>query len=95
MGQKKTGNPLKSFTLWYILLGVTIVFLNLRGQYSKWIMMLHLNPVLVFLYGMEDCREYIGSIPGLWHFLSIATMTGYGLLLDGCKHLIKFINANW
>ena len=95
MGQKKTGKPLRSFTLWYILMGAAIVFLNLKGKDSKWILMLHLNPILVFLYGNEGCREWIGSTPGLWHFLSLLTMTGYGIMLDDLKALIKFINSHW
>ena len=95
MGQKKTGNPLKSFTLWFVLLGAVIVWMNLKGHDSKSIVMIHLNPILSFLCGVREYREVIGAISGAWHFLSLMTITGYGMVLDGFRALLQFINKQW
>lgn len=95
MAQKKTGKPLRSFSFWFAVLGTAIVFLNLKGQDSKSIIMICLNPALAFLCGIEDCRDSIKAIPGAWHMLSMATMTAYGVLLDGFMALIRFINIHW
>ena len=51
--------------------------------------------MLSFLCGVREYREVIGAISGAWHFLSLMTITGYGMVLDGFRALLQFINKQW
>lgn len=79
---------IKSFTFWFVILGVAIIIFNLLKFDDMNIIMIGLNPILNLLSSSELCED-IASIPYLWHILSFVTMTAYGLALDGIKHLIK------
>ena len=78
----------KSFTFWFVIVGIVGIVLNLVGA-DDIRLFVGLNPILNVLSSSKTCREYINTIPYLWHILSIITMAGYGLVLDGVKALIK------
>lgn len=77
---------IKSFTFWFVILGVAVVTLNILNLDDMNILMIGLNPILNLL---SSSRLDIAAIPYLWHILSLLTMAAYGLALDGIKHLIK------
>ena len=77
-----------SFTFWFVIVGIIGVALNLSGV-DDIRLFIGLNPVLNILSSSNKCCDYINSVPYLWHILSIITMTGYGLILDGIKVMIK------
>ena len=83
----------KSFTFWFVILGIVGIVLNLIGA-DDIRLFIGLNPILNVLSGSATCCDYINTIPYLWQILSIVTMIGYGLILDGIKILIKKQKSN-
>lgn len=81
-------NLVKSFTLWFVLAGIVGIVLNLVGI-DDIRLFIGLNPILNILSSSGTCRDFINTIPYLWYILSIITMAGYGLILDGLKTLTK------
>ena len=79
---------MKSFTFWFIILGVVVAIFNILKFDDMNILMIGLNPILNLLSSSEICAN-IAAIPYLWHILSLVTMAVYGLALDGIKYLIK------
>ncbi len=78
---------LKSFTFWFAVVGVIGIVLNLVGI-DDINLFIGFNPILNLLSSSEACNA-INSVPYLWHILSIVTMIGYGLAIDGIRALIK------
>lgn len=81
-------NMLKSFTFWFVVAGIVVVWYNLSGQDDKNIIMVGLNPILVALDN-PVCRSILNEIPYSWHLLSLASMTLYGILLDLIRRIIR------
>lgn len=79
----------KSFTFWFTLLGIIVVILNLLKLDDMNILMIGLNPLLNIFSSSKSCRDLINSVPYLWQILSIITMVGYGLIIDGIRRLLK------
>ena len=78
----------KSFTFYFIILGLIIVCLNLAGQDDKNILLIGLNPILLWLDN-PNLRPLINGVPYLWHILSIITMSLYGLIVDFVIALVR------
>jgi len=85
---------LKSFTFWFLALATIVVFYNFKGLDDYNLLMIGLNPALAFCSGIKELKNCIRQFPGLWHFLSLVTMTLYGLILDQLKPFIHFINSH-
>ena len=79
---------IKTFTFWFVVIGVAVVVLNILKLDDMNILMIGLNPILNLL---SSSLIDISSIPYLWHILSLVTMVAYGLALDGAKYLIKVL----
>ncbi len=78
---------LKSFAFWFAIVGIIGIVLNLVGI-DDIRLFIGLNPILNVLSSSNYC-DAINSIPYLWHILSIVTMIGYGLAIDGIRVLTK------
>lgn len=78
---------IKSFTFWFAIIGIIGIVLNLIGI-DNINLFIGFNPILNILSSSEICNA-INPIPYLWHILSIITMIGYGLIIDGVRALIK------
>lgn len=78
----------KTFTFWFVLLGIAVVLFNLLNYDDMNIVMIGLNPILNILSGSSLCTT-IADIPYLWHILSLVTMTLYGVVLDSLKAALK------
>ena len=83
---------LKSFAFWFAIVGIIGIVLNLVGI-DDIRLFIGLNPILNVL-SSSNCCDAINSIPYLWHILSIVTMIGYGLAIDGIRVLTKKDKAN-
>ena len=79
---------MKSFTFWFVVLGVAVVMLNVLHLDDMNILMIGLNPILNLLSSSALCAN-IAAAPYLWHGLSLVTMAAYGFVLDGIKYLVK------
>lgn len=79
---------IKTFTFWFVVLGMAVVVLNLMNLDDMNIIMIGLNPILNLLSGSDLC-DTIADVPYLWHILSLVTMVMYGLILDGLRVIIK------
>ena len=77
-----------SFTFWFVIVGIIGITLNLTGV-DDIRLFIGLNPMLNILSSSKKCCDYINTVPYLWHILSIVTMTGYGLILDWIRVIIK------
>ena len=82
----------KSFTFWFAVVGVIGIVLNLLGI-DDINLFIGFNPILNILSSSKVC-DAINSIPYLWHILSIVTMIGYGLAIDGIRALTKKAKNN-
>ena len=83
---------LKSFAFWFAIVGIIGIVLNLVGI-DDIRLFIGLNPILNVL-SSSNCCDAINSTPYLWHILSIVTMIGYGLAIDGIRVLTKKDKAN-
>jgi len=81
---------IKSFTFWFVILGVVVIVFNLLNFDDMNIIMIGLNPILNLL-SSSAIRSDIAAIPYLWHILSLLTMATYGLAVDGIKFLIRTV----
>lgn len=79
---------IKTFTFWFVVIGVAVVVLNILKLDDMNILMIGLNPILNLL---SSSSIDISAIPYLWHILSLVTMVAYGLALDGAKYLIMVL----
>ena len=79
---------LKSFTFWFVVIGIIGVVLNITGN-DDINLFIGVNPILNVLSSTKSCRDVINTIPYLWYILSLVTMTGYGLAIDGIRVSIK------
>lgn len=91
----------RSFTFYFLLASILIIYTHYRGQDSYGIVLFQLNPILYNLIHTEFANNYIktgpkiasdslqGDISIFWyacHFISFAL---YGLILDSIKFGIK------
>lgn len=81
----------KTFTFYFVIIGIIIVVLNILGQDDMNIFMIGLNPILNLLDNSEAIRNFMNSNTYFWHIASLITNTLYGLLLDFVR--IKMKNA--
>lgn len=79
----------KTFTLYFAIIGVLVVVLNICGQDDMNIFMIGLNPILNLLDNSKGIRDFMNSSNYLWHTASIATNLLYGLILDFIRIKIK------
>lgn len=79
---------IKSFTFWFVVIGIIGVVLNITGN-DDINLFIGVNPILNVLSSTKSCRDVINTIPYLWYILSLVTMAGYGLAIDGIRVLIK------
>lgn len=79
----------KTFTFYFVIIGVIIVILNILGQDDMNILMIGLNPLLNILDNSKMIRDFMNSSTYLWHIASIITNILYGLILDFIKVKMK------
>ena len=84
---------IKSFTFWFVVIGINGVVLSITGN-DGLNLFIGFNPILNILSSTKSCRDVINSIPYLWYILSLVTMTGYGLAIDGIRVFIKKHKSN-
>ena len=77
----------KNFTFYFFILGLIIVCLNLAGLDDKNILLIGLNPILLWLDN-PNLRPLINEVPYIWHILSLITMSLYGLTIDFIRALV-------
>ena len=75
----------KTFTFWFVLLGIVVVIFNLLNFDDMNIIMIGLNPILNIL----SSSSFRPTTPYMWHILSLITMTLYGLVLDALRSAFK------
>ena len=61
--------------------------LNLAGLDDKNILLIGLNPILLWLDN-PNLRSLINEVPYIWHILSLITMSLYGLTIDFIRALV-------
>lgn len=90
----------KSFTFWFLILSILIIFLHQIGQDSKSIILIGFNPLLRLLPNefmnsgpVVSCNTISGNISIYWYIASIISFIIYGGLLDLIKKLIKIKRA--
>ena len=72
----------KTFTFYFVVIGIIIVVLNILGQDDMNILMIGLNPILNLLDNSKAIRDFMNSNTYFWHIASLLTNTLYGLILD-------------
>lgn len=83
-----------TFTFWFFILSLFIIFMNIIGQDAKNLILIGFNPLLNRLpYDMMNNGIQIpnhsisGSISIYWYLASIISMCLYGLFLDFLRYL--------
>ena len=75
----------KTFTFYFVIIGMIIVILNVIGQDDMNIFMIGLNPLLNLLDNSKIICDFMNSGNYLWHIASFITNVLYGLILDFIK----------
>jgi len=79
----------KTFTFYFVIIGIIVVLLNVSGIDDMNIFMIGLNPILNLLDDSEVIRDFMNSGSYLWHIASIMTNILYGIILDVIRVKIK------
>lgn len=79
----------KTFTFYFIVIGIIIVLLNIFGNDDMNLFLIGLNPVLNLLDDSKAVRDFMNSNTYFWHIVSFITNTLYGLILDFIRVKIK------
>ena len=79
----------KTFTFYFVIIGIIIVVLNILGQDNMNIFMIGLNPILNLLDNSKAVRDFMNSNTYFWHIASLITNTLYGLILDFIRIKMK------
>lgn len=79
----------KTFTFYFVIIGIVVVLLNILGIDDMNILMIGLNPILNLLDNSKVIRDFMNSGTYLWHIASIITNILYGLILDFIRVKIK------
>ena len=79
----------KTFTFYFVVIGIIIVVLNILGQDDMNILMIGLNPILNLLDNSKAVRDFMNSNTYFWHIASLITNILYGLILDFIRIRMK------
>lgn len=79
----------KTFTFYFILIGIVVVLLNVLGIDDMNIFMIGFNPILNLLDDSKAIRDFMNSGSYLWQIASFITNVLYGLILDFIRIKIK------
>lgn len=79
----------KTFTFYFVIIGVIILLINILGFDDMNILMIGLNPLLNLLDNSKVICDFMNSGNYLWHIASIITNIIYGLVLDFIRIKIK------
>jgi len=79
----------KTFTFYFIIIGIVIVLLNVLGMDDMNIFMIGLNPILNLLDNSKTICDFMNSGNYLWHFASLITNIIYGVILDYIRIKLK------
>lgn len=79
----------KTFTFYFIIIGIIIVVVNIAGQDDMNLFLIGLNPILNLLDNSKNVRDFMNSNTYFWHIASLLTNTLYGLILDSIRVKIK------
>lgn len=92
---------LKSFTFYFMLMSLFMIYMQYVGYDSKNIILIHLNPILSKLQYTDfaesvlnsgklvNCRTISGSISIYWYIAHFITFIIYGMIFDFIKTIIK------
>ena len=79
----------KTFTFYFVIIGIIVVLLNVIGVDDMNILMIGLNPLLNLLDNSKVIRDFMNSGTYLWHIASVITNILYGILFDFIRAKIK------
>lgn len=79
----------KTFTFYFLIIGIIVILLNVSGMDDMNIFMIGLNPVLNLLDDSNVICDFMNSGNYLWHIASFITNVLYGLILDFVRIKIK------
>ena len=79
----------KTFTFYFIIIGIIIVVVNIAGQDDMNLFLIGLNPILNLLDNSKNVRDFMNSNTYFWHIASLLTNTLYCLILDSIRVKIK------
>lgn len=77
---------LKSFTFWFVVLSLLIIYMNYRGHDEKNIVLLGLNPILDEIVYIEPFRTWLNSGTVMRRFLGNPSATSNMYL----AHIVTF-----
>ena len=79
----------KTFTFYFVIIGIIVVLLNVIGIDDMNILMIGLNPILNILDDSKIICDFMNSGSYLWHIASFLTNILYGIILDFIRVKIK------
>ena len=72
----------KTFTFYFVIIGIVVVLLNILGMDDMNIFMIGLNPILNILDDSSAICDFMNSGNYLWHIASFITNVFYGVIID-------------
>ena len=79
----------KTFTFYFLIIGIIVILINVSGMDDMNIFMIGLNPILNLLDDSNVICDFMNSGNYLWHIASFITNVLYGLILDFVRIKIK------
>ena len=79
----------KTFTFYFVIIGIIVVLLNVIGIDDMNILMIGLNPIQNILDDSKIICDFMNSGSYLWHIASFLTNILYGIILDFIRVKIK------
>lgn len=97
---------LKSFTFYFLLVSLLIIYMHYIGQDSKSIVLIGLNPILNSLANTSfadnildsgiqiPCNTIMGTISIYWYLAHFISFALFGVILDILKLIIKRLDTH-
>lgn len=79
----------KTFTFYFVIIGIIVVLLNVLNMDDMNILMIGLNPILNILDDSSVICDFMNSGNYLWHIASFITNVLYGVIIDFVRIKIK------
>ena len=82
---------MKSFTFWFCIASILIIIWNITGNDDLNILLIAVNPILLFFDWTEPFKSAIRSMDSItiWYVLHFFSFIIYGAVIDAIRHTIK------
>ncbi|ROR29304.1 hypothetical protein EDD66_103240 [Mobilisporobacter senegalensis] len=97
---------IKSFTFWFVIISLLMIYMHYEGRDSKSIVLIYFNPILLRLSRMDFTRDFmnsgpliacntiLGNISIYWYIGHIISAIIYGGIFDAFRWIFIKLKSN-